>query len=51
MKPVTADAADKIEVKPKTLLADELHLASIDSAVEQTQPKTSIFSGRTPIPK
>src|SRR5690242_19422655 len=31
--------ADKIELKPETLLAYETHLASVDSALEQIQPE------------
>ena len=32
-----AEAADKVELKPETLLAYEMHIASVDSPGEQTQ--------------
>lgn len=42
-KSVTTEAADKVELKPETLLAYELHIASIDSDVEQIQPGDQRF--------
>jgi hypothetical protein len=42
-KPVTTEAADKIELKPETLLAYEMHIASVDSAVEQIQLEDEHF--------
>ena len=43
VKPVTTEAADKIELKPETLRAYESHLDSIDSVVEQIQPEDQHF--------
>ena len=42
-EPVTTEAADKVELKPETLLAYELHIASIDTDVEQIQPGDQRF--------
>jgi hypothetical protein len=43
VKPVTTEAADGIELKPETLLAYEMHPASVDSAVEQIQRQDRQF--------
>jgi len=43
VKPVTTDAADKIELKPETSLAYEMHLASVDSAVERIRGEDRQF--------
>ena len=42
-KSVTSEATDKIELKPATLAAYEMHLASVDSAAEPIQREDRQF--------
>jgi hypothetical protein len=43
VRPVITGAADRIELRPETLLAYEMHLASVDFAAEQIQPEDQHF--------